>query len=106
MSIRSAVFAIALAATTCAQAADSLLQALVPHPLGVIITIGRWLTNSGERVYEVEVEGRGDTLDLARDNGHRLAVQQRFHPGLAGNAQLSQQCRPMVPGHDRAGTTQ
>jgi len=76
VSIRSAVFAIALAATPCAQAADSLLQALTQHPLGVIITIGRWLTNSGERVYEVEVEGRGDTLDLARDNGHRLAVQQ------------------------------
>lgn len=76
MSIRSAVFAIALAVTTCAQAADPLLQALTPNPLGMIITVGRWLMNSSERVYEVEVEGRGDTLDLARDNGHRLAVQQ------------------------------
>lgn len=76
MPLRSAVVAIALAVSTGAQAAESLLQALVPHPLGVVITVGRWLINSGERVYEVEVEGMGDTLDQARENGHRLAVQQ------------------------------
>lgn len=37
--------------------------------------MGRWLFNSGEQVYEVEVEGVGDSPEQARENGFRLAVQ-------------------------------
>lgn len=76
MSLRSTILAIALASSLTAQAADTLTQVIVPSPWGIVLTLGRWLINSGERVYEVRVEGRGHTPEQARENGWRLAIQR------------------------------
>jgi hypothetical protein len=52
-------------------------QMLIPSPLGVVITVGQWLLfNDNRRVYYIEVAGRGDTVEQARNNGFRLAVEQ------------------------------
>lgn len=53
-------------------------QMLVPSPLGVILTVGKWIYDSSSRqeVYYIEVAGDGSSVDQARNNGFRLAVEQ------------------------------
>lgn len=45
-------------------------------PLGTIITVGQWLVKQSDRVYYIQVEGRGYTEAEARRNGFALAVEQ------------------------------
>ena len=42
----------------------------------VVITVGQWLLKNSDRVYYVQVEGRGHTEAEARRNGFALAVEQ------------------------------
>jgi hypothetical protein len=52
-------------------------QMLIPSPLGVVLTLGQWLLFSdNKKIYYIEVAGRGDTAEQARNNGFRLAVEQ------------------------------
>jgi hypothetical protein len=53
-------------------------QMLVPSPLGVVLTVGKWIYDSSTRqeVYYIEVAGDGSSVDQARNNGFRLAVEQ------------------------------
>lgn len=60
-----------------AQINPAVTAALIPSPLGVVLTLGQWLVlSNNKRVYYIEVAGRGDTLEQARNNGFRLAVEQ------------------------------
>lgn len=53
-------------------------QMLSPSPLGVVLTVGKWIYDSSSRqeVYYIEVAGDGPSVDQARNNGFRLAVEQ------------------------------
>jgi hypothetical protein len=42
----------------------------------VVLTVGQWLLKNTDRVYYVQVEGRGHTEAEARRNGFALAVEQ------------------------------
>jgi len=61
-----------------AQVPMSTTQMLIPSPLGVLLTIGKWIydSNSRQEVYYIEVAGDGENSQQARMNGFRLAVEQ------------------------------
>jgi hypothetical protein len=60
-----------------AQISPITTQILIPSPLGVVLTVGQWLLfGDNKRIYYIEVAGRGNTPEQARDNGFRLAVEQ------------------------------
>lgn len=52
-------------------------QILIPSPIGLLLTAGKWIydTVSKEQVYYIEVEGIGASSPQARSNGFRLAVE-------------------------------
>jgi hypothetical protein len=68
----------AMSMTAQAQVPVSATQMLIPSPLGVLLTIGKWIYDSQTRqeVYYIEVAGDGETMQQARMNGFRLAVEQ------------------------------
>jgi hypothetical protein len=50
---------------------------LMPNPLGIVLTVGQWLFQTGKpTIYYIEVAGVGATPEEARINGFRLAVEQ------------------------------
>lgn len=51
-------------------------QMLIPSPLGIVLVIGQWIFKDQRRVYYIQVQGQGPTLQQARENGFRLAVEQ------------------------------
>lgn len=53
-------------------------QMLMPSPLGIVLMVGKWIYDSTSRqeVYYIEIAGDGDTVQQARMNGFRLAVEQ------------------------------
>ena len=62
--------------TAQAQTATDIAVAFMPSPLGLVISAGRWLMKDNQQVFYIQVEGRGATPELARQNGFRLAVEQ------------------------------
>ena len=65
-----------LACLSVITTAKAQLQALVPTPFGVALTVGQWLFFNNKKVYYIEVKGSGRTAEDARLNGFRLAVEQ------------------------------
>jgi hypothetical protein len=52
-------------------------QLLVPGPVSIALTIGKWLFGSNrQKVFYIEVESRADTFDAARKEAFRLAVDE------------------------------
>jgi hypothetical protein len=73
------ILAIALSWSTAqAQLGGAIATAIVPSPLGIVLTVGKWIYDSSTRkqVYYIEVAGQGSNPTEARDNGFRLAVEQ------------------------------
>jgi hypothetical protein len=70
--------ALVAAPVSQAQILSMTTQAIMPSPLGVVLMVGKWIYDSASRqeVYYIEVAGDGDTLQQARMNGFRLAVEQ------------------------------
>jgi hypothetical protein len=60
-----------------AQLSGAVSTAVMPNPIGIALTVGRWIYDSATRqqVYYIEVAGNGATTTQARDNGFRLAVE-------------------------------
>ena len=52
-------------------------QLLVPSPLGIVLSVGKWIydVTTKEQVYYIEVQGVGASSAQARSNGFRLAVE-------------------------------
>ena len=74
--------AVLLAGIICWSTAQAQLgvvtgAALMPSPLGVAMTVGKWIYDAVTRqqVYYIEVAGNGATTAQARNNGFRLAVE-------------------------------
>ena len=77
MAVAFLCAALTAAPVSQAQISPMVAQALMPSPLGVVLTVGQWLLFSdNKRIYYIEVAGRGATEQQARDNGFRLAVEQ------------------------------
>jgi len=70
--------ALVAAPVSQAQVVGATTQMLMPSPLGVVLMVGKWIYDSATRqeVYYIEVAGDGDTVQQARMNGFRLAVEQ------------------------------
>lgn len=69
--------AILTLAVSAAQASD-LLKMFVPSPATVVITVGRWIYEQHRQdpVYEITVQGSGQTEQEAREQAFRLAVNE------------------------------
>lgn len=65
-------------------------QLLVPSPLGVVIMVGKWIYDSSSRqeVYYIEVAGDGSTVEQARNNGFRLAVEQAIGTLISSETEI------------------
>jgi hypothetical protein len=51
---------------------------IMPSPLGVALTVGKWIWDASakEQVYYIEVAGEGRTADESKNNSFRLAIEQ------------------------------
>ncbi len=60
-----------------AQLTPVLTASLTPSPLGIALTVGKWIYDAAtkQQVYYVEVAGEGPDPTQARDNGFRLATE-------------------------------
>lgn len=56
--------------------AQSVTNLIIPSPLGVVVTVGQWLWNLPEPVYEVTVASTAPTQEQALRQGWALAVEQ------------------------------
>jgi hypothetical protein len=63
--------------TAQAQLGSAVGAAMMPNPIGIALTVGKWIYDSSTRqqVYYIEVAGNGATTTEARNNGFRLAVE-------------------------------
>lgn len=68
--------ACAVSVTAQAQISPSVTAALVPSPLGIVLTVGHWIMQDRRQVYYIQVQAPGDTFEQARQNAFRLAVEQ------------------------------
>ena len=76
-----------LACLSVIATAKAQLQALVPTPFGVAVTVGQWLFFNNIKVYYIEVKGSGRTAEDARLNGFRLAVEQALGSVIASETE-------------------
>jgi hypothetical protein len=65
-------------ATAHAQVPMSVATAIIPSPVGIALTVGKWIYDSAikEQVYYIEVAGEGRTAEEARTVAFRIAVEQ------------------------------
>jgi hypothetical protein len=75
--------AVVLATVLCwstaqAQLGGAIGTVVMPSPLGIVLSVGKWIYDASTRkqVYYIEVAGQGSNPTEARDNGFRLAVEQ------------------------------
>jgi len=69
---------LAVLATTVVRAQVLAPSLIVPSPLGIVLTVGKWIYDAAtqEQVYYIEVAGEGRTANESKNNGFRLAVEQ------------------------------
>ena len=60
-----------------AQIPPAVAASFMPSPLGIVLTLGKWIydATSKQQVYYIEVAGHGNTVEQARNNGFRLAAE-------------------------------
>lgn len=49
---------------------------LAPSPISVIISTGSWIMQGTARLYQVDVQAKGATFEIAKTDAFRLAVEQ------------------------------
>ena len=60
----------------------------IRSPIGTGIAVARWIFEGSEKVLYVEVIGEGNTLDLARQQGFRLAVEHAVGTVVASETEV------------------
>jgi hypothetical protein len=65
-----------------------IVNMLIPGPWSVGITLVRWITSGPEKVLYVEVVGEGASLDEARQQGYRLAVEHAVGTVVASETEV------------------
>lgn len=65
-------------------------QLLLPSPLGIALSVGKWIydVSTKEQVYYIEVEGVGASSAQARSNGFRLAVESALGSLISSEAEV------------------
>lgn len=71
-----------------AQAQSTVLSLITPTPVGVALTVGRWILADNQKIYYIEVAGTGKTIEEARLNGFRLAVEQAVGSLIASETEV------------------
>lgn len=61
---------------------------LTPTPFGIVVTVGQWIWNNSQQIYQIDVTGQGNTVEEARLNGFRLAVEQALGSVIASQTDL------------------
>ena len=75
-----------------AQAVAPIVQALLPSPLGIVITAGVWyFGESNKKVFQVDVECRANTFEEARTECFRLAVENAVGSLVASETEVKYQ---------------
>lgn len=59
----------------------------VPSPLSVIITVGGWISQGREEVFEIRVQARGENEVAAREEAFRVAVNQAVGSLMLSNTE-------------------
>ena len=61
----------------------------IPSPAGVAVSVGKWIYDqlTGETVYYIEVAETGATVEQARQNGFRLAVEKAIGSIVASESE-------------------
>ena len=79
---------VAVSATLALTAHASLIELLLPTPWGVGIGIAQWMHEDSEKILYVEAVGEGNTLDQARQQGFRLAVEHAVGTVIASETEV------------------
>ena len=79
---------VAVSAIVALTANANIVEMLLPTPWGVGIGIARWLHEGSEKLFYVEVVGEGNTLDQARQQGFRLAVEHAVGTVIASETEV------------------
>jgi hypothetical protein len=63
---------------------------LMPSPLGIALTVGKWIWDAStrEQVYYIVVAGDGRTVTEARNNGFRLAVESALGSVISSETEV------------------
>jgi hypothetical protein len=80
-----------LAGTTAhAQVPVGVATAVMPSPLGIALTVGKWIydATTKEQVYYIEVAGEGRTTEEARKVAFRVAVEQAIGSLLSSETEV------------------
>jgi hypothetical protein len=51
-------------------------SSLAPSPISIIISAGSWMMQGTTRLYQVDVQAKGATFEIAKTDAFRLAVEQ------------------------------
>ena len=67
-------------------------QLFIPSPLGIVITIGKWIydANTQQEIYYIEVAGQGATAEESKNNGFRLAIEQALGSIISSETEVQQ----------------
>lgn len=55
--------------------AQTAFEMLIPSPITIALVTGQWITKNSKKVYYIEVQSRAATLEQAKQDGFRLAVE-------------------------------
>jgi len=69
-------------------ARSNIIKLLIPIPWSVGITLVQWITSDSEKVLYVEVVGEGPSLNEARLQGYRLAVEHAVGTLVASETEV------------------
>ena len=90
--IRVAIAVLTLLAGPVAQAQVPAVvtTAMMPNPVGITLTVGKWIYDSvtKEQVYYIEVAGEGRTTEEARKVAFRIAVEQAIGSLLSSETEV------------------
>jgi hypothetical protein len=73
---------------TSAAHASLIVDLLTPGPISIGITLAKWLTQDSKKVLYVEVVAEGATLQQAREQAFRMAVERAVGTVIASETQV------------------
>jgi hypothetical protein len=73
--MRGIIVALVCAGWLTTTQAQSVAKVIMPTPVSVALTIGKWLMQDSKKLYYIEVESRAETFFQAKNEGFRLATE-------------------------------
>jgi hypothetical protein len=69
----------------------SMLSAIAPNPLSLVLTLGHWVMKGSQRVYYIRIEASATNAELAKQEALRLAVNQAVGTLVLAEIQIQNQ---------------